>query len=769
MTIYRGIYVDTEADDSGNDLQIEKRIDIIDTASNPYNVVLVEEVGVTDTVFTFYFNTLPPTATGTVIEYTSDGGLNWFQDFGGTTSPRTITLPNNTYFFSFTIEIPGGYIYWTNENSVIPLEMTEEPVRDIVIDNDEDKFTPIRARQLSINVFTSNTINLNTFSIGNDNRYKVNWYIDDVLNFTGFLSMGDLSQEFLPDPCVLSLIAVDGLGYLSDIPLKDFDGNTPQNEQLILDLLLWALFQTGLQLNLRVIFNIREESASTLNDDSNGLGHFFRHEFLDVKTFEAEVGELENCYDVITKILGNEAYLFQHLGEWRIVRVDEMSHTLPILTAYCWDSSGQFVEKTTETNIKNIGVGQDYSFMNDDAIISNERLIRESRLIYKFVTPAEIPCNKDFDRGDLIDEISPAESHFELDCWELKSGAPPFGVNDNEVYILRKYDSNGIQTESYVEITYDTFVGGNASFLQNSGIPVTAKDKFGWGYDFKWTQNYTSGSGVINVNMCSVRLDAEDGTIYFLDEDGKWYLSDSTWSTNYKIFGQSWDRDAVDERIWRSFDNPVDYCDEVPKSGRVYIMIHWENTAALVGIYLDIQNFTFKYLPFINGSYKAYTGQQFTIAQAVETRNVREKEVFIANSPGRIYKGSLLVYNGTDYELAGLFYDAAIQPDGAGTLPSGLTSAQPYGLLQSFDVWNQFNRNMVKVDGTVDHSLPAPSMLNRWQMTDSSVSTDNRYFILLHYEYDSFLCEWQAVFMECSNSTVAKTYTGNSFKYLTNE
>lgn len=760
MTIYRGEYTDIEMDDSGNNLQAVKRIDIIDTESNPYNVVLTEEVGVTDTVYTFTFLPLPATATGTVIEYTSDGGLNWFQDFGGTTSPRTITLPNNTYFFSFTIQIPGGYIYWTNESSIIPLEMADSPCNDIVIDNAEDKFTAIRARQLNINIHTSNTINLETFASGGDNRFKVNWYIDDVLNFTGFLSLSDLSVDLQPNPNVLSLVALDGLGYLSNIPLTDYNEEVPQNEQKILDLILWALAKTGLTLNLRVIYNIREITASTLNDDTNGQGHFFWHEYVDAKTFEENVGELTNCYDVITKLLGNSAVLFQYLGEWRIVRIDEMNFVYDAQTAYCWDWFGQFIEKTTETNIASVGVGEEYSFMNDDARKLAERLFKESRLNFKFTLPQEIPCNVDFDRGDLIEEISPTESHFEIECWELKTGVPPFSANNNEAYIVKKYDSNGFQTEDYAEITYDTYVGGSGSFLQNAGIPVEAEGKFKWGYDFKWTDNYTTGSGTINVNMCSVRLDADDGTVYFLDEDGKWYLSNSTWSVNYKIFGNSWDRDAIDERIWRSFDNPVDYSDPLPKAGRLYVMLHWENTEELEGIYLDIQNFSVNYMAYYNGSYKEYTGQQHIVAQTAATRNIRDEEIFIDNAPSRLFKGALQIYNGTDYELAGLFYDAARNPDGT-------TEGMKFGQLIGFDVWNQVNRNFTKVEGTVDHSLPAPSLLNKYRLTDSDASTDNRLFVLLHYDYDSYLCEWQAFFFEVANSLNAKSFDGYSFKYLT--
>ena len=129
MIIYRGSYTDIETNPLTNEnAQVVKRLDLIDMSSNPFNVVLTEEVSGTDTIYTFSFDTLPVTAIGTAIEYTSNGGLNWFLVPGGTTSPQSITLPTLDYEFSFTIQIPGGWLYWSNINQIVPLEFTDNQV-----------------------------------------------------------------------------------------------------------------------------------------------------------------------------------------------------------------------------------------------------------------------------------------------------------------------------------------------------------------------------------------------------------------------------------------------------------------------------------------------------------------------------------------------------------------------------------------------------------------------------------------------------------------
>jgi len=760
MTIYRGIYTDIETNAANENIQAVKRLDIIDTAGNPYNIVVTSEVVGPNITFTFTFDTLPANATGTSIGYSSDGGINWLSNTGGVVSPRTLTVPFSAYLLTFTIQTPTGNIYWSNEDTTVPLEMTDDPVRDIVIDNDEDKFTTIRSRQLGINIYSSNTISINTFSIGADDRFKVNYYIDDVLNFTGFLSMGDISQEFMPDPNVISMIAVDGLGFLNDIPLTNFDGDTPQNENAIIDYLLWALSKTGLQLNLRACFNIREVTAQDLNNDATGIGHFYKWCYLDAKTFEDEVGTCINCYDVISYILGEEAFIFQYLGEWRIQRVDEMEHGLLVGTWFQWNYQGNFLGKYNETHEGSIGIDDSYSWMNDDCLMTNDRLVKESRLTYRYELPEEIPCNIDFERGDAIDD-SGSERTYELDCWTLRAGVPGYysSINGTTVYIQRVFNANDREIAKYVVLTprttFETSSINDATYIESSPIYINEGDKFNTSCDF----DLGNISGLLR--LFRVVLNGDDGSWWILGEDTegdgihKWFDT-SLWTVNSakgKIAV------AASDGGWQSINWSAP---PAPVSGNVYLWMNqlYQINAPEYSINVWYSSLTFEYIPLINGSYQVYTGQQHIVAQTENTRNIRDKEVKISDSPARLYKGALLIADSPNYVLAGLFYNAATEPDGP-------VYPKPYGEIQAFDVWNQYNRTMVKFDGTVDKSNPAPTMVNKWFMTDPHPNSNNRIFLLLHYEYDTHLCEWTGVFIEVSNSIINKQYTGNSFKYLT--
>lgn len=158
---------------------------------------------------------------------------------------------------------------------IIELELAEIPTETEVVNNDEDKFdNPIRSKRCNIRLHSSDTISIDTFSEGSDLRFYVEKYINDVCKFKGWLSTSDLEQDFLPDPTEISLIATDGLGFLSEEDLTDFDGITPQNENTLLEYLQWCLSKTGLNLPLWAAFNIREESASPIADTLTQIAIF---------------------------------------------------------------------------------------------------------------------------------------------------------------------------------------------------------------------------------------------------------------------------------------------------------------------------------------------------------------------------------------------------------------------------------------------------------------------------------------------------------------
>lgn len=146
---------------------------------------------------------------------------------------------------------------------IIQLQADANPLVIKVINNDEDKFSPIRAKQAIIQ-FKSNLNQLQdstTFADSGDNRWLVECTADGTMVFTGFLMLTDIQQDHLPDPNAVVLTASDHLGLLRDIAWSKDDLTNPTGKIRIAECIALALKKTGLRLDIAVINNLRHGSG----------------------------------------------------------------------------------------------------------------------------------------------------------------------------------------------------------------------------------------------------------------------------------------------------------------------------------------------------------------------------------------------------------------------------------------------------------------------------------------------------------------------------
>ncbi|MCU9930985.1 hypothetical protein OFL77_27005, partial [Escherichia coli] len=73
-----------------------------------------------------------------------------------------------------------------------------------------------------------------------------------------------------------------------------------------------------------------------------------------------------------------------------------------------------------------------------------------------------------------------------------------------------------------------------------------------------------------------------------------------------------------------------------------------------------IDSVTFEYIPLINGSYQKYSGQysQVTRTETGYFAN-RDKEVYLSDSPTKIYKGAMFLYINSVYVLIPFWFASA--------------------------------------------------------------------------------------------------------------
>jgi len=538
-------------------------------------------------------------------------------------------------------------------NQQIDIDLADNPVTIRVIDNDEDKFTPIRSKSAEIRLHTNPNINIMTFGAGGDNQYKVQIcmnYTDNII-FEGWLSISDLRQDFQPDPNVLVLTATDGLGFLKDVPLTDYDGNQFKGPNRLADYIAGCLAKTGLDKTLVAEMNVKESTQVTTY-----LGHMYHTIYVDAQTFASGPNEYEDCFTVLEKILGEYCELSQQKNEWYIRAIDEFDWADSIQVRF---NSNGVISSQLPSEAYNKYIGSNMSlyqmgFMNDDAQVSLQRPYKYSRHIYNFVLPDEIPCNIELNRGDFVadlpDETVDGKTYtaksYTVDCWDpLWSNTSSDDYQATGIYIKKLFDEYGN------EFSHSLNLDANATrftFVMSDPIPVRAKDKFNLSLERRLSSD-VGGSGTFRDLHVQVRLYGSDGTYWThqgrntANNEIQWVQCTSTFRTNQKYF-------AIEGDVVNDLTEAIGLYDgeaaEIPVTGEVRILLYrsslYGGTRATY-----FSNVQFEYIPWVNGSYLRYKAQEHKVEQSGDYKASRDKEVYISDGPSLIYKGCLQKVTGT--------------------------------------------------------------------------------------------------------------------------
>lgn len=855
MTIYEGAFVNEETDFANANIQQIISVRLFDTETvvgNGFNALYVVSNngdGTQTVVFTY--------TPGTVGSFGYNNG-SWVDTVLNESGRDVFNIPEGDYTYSILVDAVRTEL---GDGDIIDLEMGGEDVKPLlfsVIDNDEDKFTPIKSKQVEIQIHSSNTVDISKFAQGGDNRFYVE--IDtqtEGIIFKGFLSISDLRQEFLPHPNIITLTATDGLGFLKDEPLVNFEGETPLGRHNILSFLTWALAKTGLSLDIKACMNIRENFSVPLVSDASDDGHFYNYIYIDAKTFEKEISVCEDCFAVLDKILAENSFLTQYKGKWIVLRIDEFeaSHQYYFTR---WNHKGEWQENTEEVFTKDIGIDYSLSFMNDDAEVSLERPYKSVIEQFNYQYPEELICNIDFSRG--VTEITPPDfllanstGTYEVECWAVRRIS---GSITSTIFIEKNFEY-GYEKSRYLVITPKTGTATPYDFAQGQPIEISQGDRIDFSVDWRFRNSFTTSSSTYLPSV--IWIQADNGDRYY------WYNSSTPFDINTfhwefrsagsgeaNFYMPSNNAAGFDFAQWTTISDSLD---AAPISGKLYvglINLHQGIDAA------DDQDTFFSNLqlditPLINGSYQRYTGHQNIVTQDnPKIKAVRETVVSIGDAPRIGMKGSLskqgagnVIYTGdaafgslgqfemsgnhiaefsvgaivtisgsvsnnitatitdinysiigdlttiyTDgttitestvaivvteatYVLPELFYNAAKLTGGA----SEPTELSPYGQIQAFDVWNQYNRVMVKFEATIDKTdstTELPDLLHKYIVRDISNLTTSggdqyKIFQLLHFEMDLHMCEWGCFLHEVLDTVIGKNYETHSFKYLENE
>lgn len=412
-----------------------------------------------------------------------------------------------------------------------------------------------------------------------------------------------------------------------------------------------------------------ETAVDVVFTDTSSAAHWYDSVYIDVKTFEAEIGVSEDCQTVLNKIFGEDCYITQYKGQWWIYRVDEINE-LPVYVA-TFNSSGDYVSTAAGTQYDiSIGATESFKFANADTLL---RFIRPHGFVketFNFNTPAEIPCNIDFERGDLVTTVSQYQKQYDIECWlKLWSNTSTDDPQNTGIYIERTFNEVDYELSRYVVLEANAT---RFTFIMSEAIDVQIKDRFNLQVQRRMAVDI-AGTGAYRDPDVQVRLYGEDGTFwtYHPKNSGAgegvryWEECDSTFRTNQHFFYHEGDASEDQTDAVSLYDGDAI---DIPVSGYIKILVYRSSLTGWGNLYdTYIDSVTFEYLPYINGTYSKFSGQ-YSRVDRIETgyQAKQDNEVYISDSPkpilkgsmflsdtATLYTGSVLFYTGTGFQISG--------------------------------------------------------------------------------------------------------------------
>jgi hypothetical protein len=737
--IYKGSFVNTQvnySDNSPNEQTIY--VTITDTAPAdplPYGFHFYSDpsIGDGDQLMNLSWIGLPIDTTSLIIGY-SIAGDNSYTDI-------TINDPLPTSFYQWIVPFDDYDIriqvvrsagptetYYIEFEGIVALELADAPIVLQTVDNSEDKFTPIKSKSCRIRVFTNKLVNAMTFSNGGDNEYLVQVAVnaEDAVIYSGWLSISDLGQTFQPDPNVLELIASDGIAFLRDLTLSDSESRSLTGPHQLIKYIAWCLQKTGLQLEIWVEMNLLEVSATY----DLATDHFYNMLYLNAQTFETSIGELENCFSVLEKLLKEFCDISQQNNVWFIRSTDEAHYAIKKVCKFT--SNGDVIGYYYPYLVKDIGADYDMAFMNDDARLSLQRPYKAVKHTFDYNYPTEIVQNIDFERGTATTEPDPTQPTstgvYRPEGWTLARAGDGTGGVWLDLYqqagakgeIVKQF-SYGFETSKYLVVQHNDVAGTDfIHYVKSSPFYVQKGDRLEISVDVGQDVNLNI------VNPVHVWLEADTNYYTWQYDNTNPSAIVNQWVSKPKPLTAAI-ADNPFTQMWRTtLDSSLDPTDELPKYTTVNSTIEvpadgriWIRLAVNFNIFAPFyfNNLRINLTPRVNGSYAVLKGQQHISEQQVDNMAVREETVFMSDAPRIEMKGALLLT-----ELGDTLYNGnAVFADGYGVNLDGFYT--PYFNINDYvDVsFTSLNNGKYRIVAVEYALIPNKTILTFAEPTQSEI------------------------------------------------
>jgi hypothetical protein len=384
------------------------------------------------------------------------------------------------------------------------------------IPNSDDPYEPILASQLDISIdFTDNLSDIIDFTDIDDRFMYIEMYINNVINWVGFLINDNVQISYSTGRKIASFNATDGLGMLKDIPFTPHIGNLGVNDTNSLLNILLRCFNSIDFKNDRNLITMCSYFALGMADRGDASWRDpFAQTYMNYRNFLQDEYNYTNCLDVISNIAKSfGCRVFQAKGKWWIIAINEFAETNAYYTEYT--SLGARVDNGDGNQINTSSVIQYYCNNTSNLyFINNSQVKIINKGFYKIVAEGNVvPAENYLPNGDLRDNDG-TEATF----WTRDS--------TGDATCLLQYNA----TYDYYYFELVTTPGGPAGTasveLEAASQPnVTPGDAL--------NLNILIGATSTDQPIGFIDMTITDGTTtYYLNNQSKWQLG----STSYTVY-----------------------------------------------------------------------------------------------------------------------------------------------------------------------------------------------------------------------------------------
>lgn len=606
---------------------------------------------------------------------------------------------------------------------------------------DEDLFKPMRPQLATINILASSSgVSIDDFLLDNDTDVDVyfKFYSATQYYWVGRLLQDDFQETWIDTEHIITLRATEGFGYLKEEQLASDTRAELSGTYTMLDLIKYSMFSTrqGFGNKYIIINNLFHNSMTSSN-----TYHPLDQCKLDAKTFQIEAQTYDSSYDTLEKI--NRAFnqtIFMYEANWFMMRLEEL------YTPTTQNLRGVLVNELTGINSLidkrydlNVGVGEEMQPITPEMLRFIKRRTKTDTIQFNYDQWDEILCNQTFQRGNNTLNTSTTKE-FEVNDWTYYAGTinSPTTPSSGAVRRVETYNATGDLKDNYIYIPVSSTEN---RYLKSCAIPVLSDETFTFSIETKYkitpnvtpftdSQYYIILAGVTNN--------------YTLDDDGKWYQSNATWSTNIKSIQVYYD--GTNAPISTEWNTVKVESTPIPENGNIYVLL-WASSNSTSSQERWFKGINFQY----NQSFNGISNNAITAIQSIFTKNENinknfQDQIFLDDGVSRVYKGTIYESDGvtpTDKQWYRYRYD----DERIGFRKSNAIAHWEH---------NRFNRN--KIDANFygllwdDGGLTKPiGLMNTIRFLDDD--PEKVYAILNLKEIDFSANTWSATLIEVYDDT----------------